>query len=181
MCPKSIEWLHSQCAQVLKIVDSLYPMFVLLHIVWLPQRLWSTNEIVAGRWAGPTLHGVRIVLGAIIVGTTMVGTILEGVIVVFFFEVGTELVSFEWKLFFWALDSHDCSTNDSSLGAFGSPRHKLSTHDDSFLEAYGPPFHELSTHDDWFHPDTEQNKGISHRIPYSKQDPVLLGIEPLFV
>ena len=53
-----------------------------------------------------------------------------------------------------AFDSHDWSTHDSLLGAFGSPLHELSTHDDSFLEAFGPPFHELLTHDKWFHPDT---------------------------
>ena len=41
--PKSIGWLHSKCAQVLEFVDSLDLMCVLLHIIWLGQRFWSTN------------------------------------------------------------------------------------------------------------------------------------------
>ena len=48
-----------------------------------------------------------------------------------------------------ALDSHDWSTHDLSLGAvfsllevFGSP-----PHDGSFLEVFGLDVHELSTHD----------------------------------
>ena len=35
---KLIGWLHSECAQVLEFVYSLDLMFVLLHIIWLPQR-----------------------------------------------------------------------------------------------------------------------------------------------
>ena len=92
MCPKSKGWLHSECAQMLEYVGSQDLMFVLLHIIWLPQRLPSTNGIGVGGWARQTLHGIRIVLVAIIVGTTIVRTILEGVIVVFFFEVGSGLV-----------------------------------------------------------------------------------------
>ena len=91
-CPKSIGWLHSECAQVLEFVHSLDPMFLLLHLIWLPQRFWSTNGIVAGRWARPTLRSVPIVLGAIAVGSTIIGTIFEGVIVVFFLDVGSGLV-----------------------------------------------------------------------------------------
>ena len=67
------------------------------------------------------------------------------------------------------------STHDLLLGAFGSLLHELSTHEDSFSEALGPPFGELSTHDDRFHPDTEQNKGISRRNPYGKRDPRIPG------
>ena len=98
--PKSIGWLHSQCAQVLEFVDSLDLMFVLLHIIWLPQPSWSTNGIVAGRWSGPTLCGVRIVLFAIIVGTTIVGTVFVGIIVISFFEVGIGLVRSSGRLRF---------------------------------------------------------------------------------
>ena len=36
--PKSVGWLHSQCAQMREFVDSVDLMFVLLHIIWLPQR-----------------------------------------------------------------------------------------------------------------------------------------------
>ena len=72
-----------------------------------------------------------------------------------------------------AFDFHDCSTHDSLLGAFGSALHELSSHDDLFLEALGPPFHKLSTNDDWFLPDTEENKEVSRRMPYSKRDPRL--------
>ena len=65
---KSIGWLHSERAQVSEFVDSLDYMFVLFHIIWLPQPFWSTNSIVAGRWSGPTLCGVRTVLVVIHVG-----------------------------------------------------------------------------------------------------------------
>ena len=84
VCPKLIGWLHSECLQMLEFIDSHGVMFVLLHIIWLPQRLWSTNLIVAGRWTRPTLRVLQIVLVAIIVGT-----IIVGVIVVFLFEVGS--------------------------------------------------------------------------------------------
>ena len=90
--PESIGWRHSECAQVLDFVDSPDLLFVLLHIVWLPQRFWSTKGIVAGRRSRPTLCGLRIVLVTSIVGTTIVGTIFVGVIVIFFFEVGIGLV-----------------------------------------------------------------------------------------
>ena len=90
--PKSIGWLHSKFAQVLEFVNSLDLMFVLLHMIWLPQRFWSTNGIVAGRWSRPSLCGVRIVLVAIMVGATIVGTFFIGVIVIIFFEVGMGLV-----------------------------------------------------------------------------------------
>ena len=72
---ESIGRLHSECAQVLEFLNSVDLMFVLLHILWLPQRFSSSNGIVAGRWTRPTLCGVQIVLVAIIVGTTIVGTI----------------------------------------------------------------------------------------------------------
>ena len=49
--PKLIGWLHSERAQMLEFVDSLDLTFLLLHIIWLPQRFWSTNGIVAGRWS----------------------------------------------------------------------------------------------------------------------------------
>ena len=68
MRPKWIGLLHSKLAQVSKLVDSLDFIFVLFHIIWLPQRFWSTNSIVAGRWSRPTLCGVRIVLVVINVG-----------------------------------------------------------------------------------------------------------------
>ena len=84
-------------------------------------------------------------------------SIFSGVIVFFFFEVGSGL---EWSevdaCVLGALDSHDWSTHQSLLEAFGSPLHELSTHDDSFLEVFGLPFHELSTHDDRFYPDTSR-------------------------
>ena len=64
--PKSIGSLHSECAGVLEFVDSLDLMFVLLYIIWLPQRFWSTNRIVAGRRSLLPLCGVQIVLAAII-------------------------------------------------------------------------------------------------------------------
>ena len=156
---------------MLAFVDSLHLMFVLLHIVWLPQRFWSTNRIVDGQWARPTLRVVQIVLSAIIVGSTTVATILEGVTGIFFLEVGSGLVRSSGSLRFGALDYDHWSTHDSLLQGFGSPLHELSTHGDSFLEAFGSPFHDLSTHGDWYHPDTEQNKGINRRIPYSKRDP----------
>ena len=49
--PKSIGWFHSERTQVSEFVDSLHFMFVLFHIIWLPQRFWLTNSIVAGRWS----------------------------------------------------------------------------------------------------------------------------------
>ena len=175
MCPKSIGWLHSKCAQMLEFVDSLHLMFDLLNIIWLPQGLWSTSGIVAGRWARSTLHGVRIALVAIIVGTTIVGTSFEGVIVALFFEIGSGLVrlhsyqwigSLEWQLAFWERWTPMIGRRMIlCFGAFSSPLHKLSIHDDSFLEAFGPPFHKFSTHDDWFHPDTRQNKGNQSSYP----------------
>ena len=64
-----------------------------------------------------------------------------------------------------AYPSHDWSTHDSSLGAFGSP-----LHDGSLLEVFGLLVHE-STHDDGFHPDAEQSKGIGRRTRCNKQDP----------
>ena len=38
--PKSVGWLHSECAQVSEFFDGLDFMVVLLHIIWLPQRFW---------------------------------------------------------------------------------------------------------------------------------------------
>ena len=67
--PKSIGWPDSECAQALEFVNSPNLMFVLLHIIWLLQRFWATNGIVAGRLSRPTLCGVRIVLVVIDVGT----------------------------------------------------------------------------------------------------------------
>ena len=49
--PKSIGWLHCERAQVSEFVDSLDIMVVLFHIIWLPQRFWLTNSIIAGRWS----------------------------------------------------------------------------------------------------------------------------------
>ena len=66
--PKSIGWLHSERAQVSLFVDSLHFMVVLFHVIWLRQRFWSTNSIVAGQRSGPTLCGVRMVLVVIDVG-----------------------------------------------------------------------------------------------------------------
>ena len=66
--PKSIGWLHSNHAQVLEFIDNLDFMVVLFHVIWLPQRFWSTSSIAAGRWRRPTLCGVRIVLVVIDVG-----------------------------------------------------------------------------------------------------------------
>ena len=60
--PQSIGWLLSKRAQVSELVDSLDFMFILLHIIWLPQRFWSRNSIVAGLLSRPTLCDVRIVL-----------------------------------------------------------------------------------------------------------------------
>ena len=68
MRPKPIGSLHSERAQVSEFVDSLDFMVVLFHMIWLPQRFWSTNSIVAGRWRRPTLCGVQIVLVVIDVG-----------------------------------------------------------------------------------------------------------------
>ena len=68
MRPKLLGWPHSELAQVSEFVDSLDLMFLLLHIIWLPQRLWSTNSILTERWSRPTLCGVRIVLVVIDVG-----------------------------------------------------------------------------------------------------------------
>ena len=65
-----------------------------------------------------------------------------------------------------AFNPDDWSSHDSFFGALGSQLHKMSNREDWYLEAFVPPFHKLSTHDDWFHPDTEQNKGISRHIPY---------------
>ena len=100
VCPESVGWLHSKCGRMLEFVDSLDFMFVVLHIILLPQRLWSTNLIVAGRWTRLTLRGVGIVLVAIIVGTIIVGTIIVGVIIVFFLRSRKWIGSFEWKLAF---------------------------------------------------------------------------------
>ena len=66
--PKSIGWLHSECAQVSEFVDSLQFRVVLLHMIWLPQQFWHSNSTVAGRWRRPTLCGVRIVFVVIDVG-----------------------------------------------------------------------------------------------------------------
>ena len=66
--PKSIGWLHSERVQVLDFVHSLDFMVVLFHTIWLPQRFWSMNSIVAGRWRRPTPCGIRIVLVVIDVG-----------------------------------------------------------------------------------------------------------------
>ena len=60
--PKSVGWLRSERAQVSEFFDCLDFMVVLLHIIWLPQRLWFRHSIVTGRWRRPTLCGVRIVL-----------------------------------------------------------------------------------------------------------------------
>ena len=48
--PKSIRWLHSESAQVPELVDSLDFMIILFHKIWLPQRFWSRNGILAERW-----------------------------------------------------------------------------------------------------------------------------------
>ena len=66
--PKSIGWLHSECAGMLEFVHSLASMFILLVLIWLPQRFWSTNGIVAGRWSQPTLCCVLFVRVVIDVG-----------------------------------------------------------------------------------------------------------------
>ena len=62
MRPKSIGRLHSERAQVSEFFDILDFMVVLLHMIWLPQRLWLSNSIVIGWWCRPTLCGIRIVL-----------------------------------------------------------------------------------------------------------------------
>ena len=157
MRPKSIGWLHSERAQASEFVDSLDLMVVLLHTIWLPQRLWLSNSIETGRWRRPTLCGVRIVLVVIDVG---IGWISVGVIVVVLFEVGIGMVRRVVACVLGALDSHDWLTHDSSFGAFGSPPHDGSLlevfsflevfgsppHDNWFLEVFGLPVHELSTH-----------------------------------
>ena len=102
VCPKLVGWLHSERAQMLEFVDSLQVMFVLLHKIWLAQRLWSTNLIVAGRSTQPTPHGVRIVLVAIIIGTVIVEVIVVGFFF-FFFEVGSRLVRSRGSLRFGSI------------------------------------------------------------------------------
>ena len=92
MCPKLIGWPHFESAQMLEFVDGFQLVFVLLHIIHLPQGFRSTNLIVPG-WLTrirPTLHAVRMALVAIIVGIIVVGAIVVGAIVVgVFFDVGT--------------------------------------------------------------------------------------------
>ena len=100
MCLKSIGWLHSECAWMLEFVYSFELVFVLLHIIWLPQRFRSTNLIVAGRWTRGTRHGVQIVLVAIMVGTVVVGVIVVGFS---FSEVGSGLVCSSRILLFWSV------------------------------------------------------------------------------
>ena len=86
MRPKSIGWLHSECAQMLEFSDGFQVLLVALHVVQLPQGFRSMNLIVVGRLI--RIRPVPNIIQFVLVCAIVVGAIVVGI----FFNVAGGLI-----------------------------------------------------------------------------------------